>query len=82
MHVHSNSLALSSFQLQPPAVLPCLHGHPYITGKHFVLKTELSFTLARNKMVKDVGSENSFSSFCQKEILYEESPSGLCEAVK
>jgi hypothetical protein len=41
-----------------------------------------SFILARNKMVKEVGSENSFSSFHQKEILCEESPSGLCEAVK
>lgn len=38
--------------------------------------------LARNRMVKEVGSENSFSSFHQKEILCEESPSGLCEAVK
>lgn len=88
MHAHSNSwwaLACSSFQLQlprHPAVLLCLHGHPYITGKHFVLKNRAPFMLGRKKMVKEVGSENSFSSFHQKEILCEESPSGLCEAVK
>lgn len=41
-----------------------------------------SFMLARNNTAKEGGSENSFSSFYQKEVLREESPSGLCEAVK
>lgn len=44
-------------------------------------KQRVPFMLSRNNMVKVVGSENSFSSFYQKELLCEESPSGLCEAV-
>lgn len=38
--------------------------------------------LARNSMVKEVGSESSFSGSYQKEALWEESPSGLREAMK
>lgn len=45
-------------------------------------KQRASFMLARNNMAKVVGSENSLSSFYQKELVCEDLPSGLCEAVK